>query len=45
MKNRLIDFLKYDLQQIESNEDLMNYDIMQDFVSYWQEHCEQLRDD
>ena len=45
MKNRLIDFLKYDLQQIESNEDLMKYDIMQDFVSYWQQHCEQLRDD
>ena len=45
MRNRLIGFLKDDLQQIESNRDLMQYDIMQDFVSYWQQHCEQLRDD
>ena len=44
MRNRLINFLKDDLQQIEINKDLMRYDIIQDFVYYWQQHCEQLRD-
>jgi len=45
MRNRLINFLQQDLKEIESNEDIMKHDIMQNFVSYWQQHCEQLRDD
>ena len=44
MRNRLVEFLKDDLKQIEGNSELMKYDIMQDFVSYWQQHCERLRD-
>ena len=45
MRNRLINFLQQDFKEIESNEDIMKHDIMQNFVSYWQQHCEQLRDD
>jgi len=45
MRNRLINFLQQDLKEIESNEDIMKHDIMQNFISYWQQHCEQLRDD
>jgi len=45
MRDKLIEFLKQDLRDIESNEDIMKHDIMQNFVSYWGQHCEQLKDD
>lgn len=44
LKNRLVEFLKEDLNQIESNSDIMKHDIMQSFVSYWQQHCKSLKD-
>ena len=44
MKDRLIEFLKQDLRDIESNEDIMKHDIMQNFVSYWEQRCEQLKE-
>ena len=44
IKNKLVEFLKQDLKEIESNEDIMKHDIIQGFVSYWKQHCETLKD-
>lgn len=36
--NRLKDFLKDDLKELENNKELMNNDKLQRFVYYWQQH-------
>ena len=44
IKDRLVEFLKQDLKEIENNSGIMKHDMMQNFVSYWEQHCEQLKD-
>ena len=39
MRNRLVEFLKQDLKDIENNKDIMKHDFMENFVSYWMQHC------
>lgn len=41
-KERFLEFLMNDLQKIENNEQLMNFEIMVDFVNYWGVHVTEL---